>query len=88
MVAVHQTIMNHLSMKSVYSEAYGNVYYLAWTLANEPLKEHLEECCIQDVMFRLAICFTISCYFSIGNFLQCVVEVNQVLKLIKFLELL
>ena len=55
MIGIHQTIMKQLSVKADYSEAYGNIYYLAWNLADEQTKEKLEECCIQDVMFRWEI---------------------------------
>ena len=52
MVVVHETIMTQISRRCNYSEAYGNIYYLAWNLAGDEYKEKLEECCIQDVMFR------------------------------------
>lgn len=59
---IHQSIMNQICVHQNYDycDAYGNIYYLAWSQADEAYKDKLEEYCIQDVMFRYINCF-LSC---------------------------
>ncbi|CAK8692433.1 unnamed protein product [Clavelina lepadiformis] len=54
MKAVHRNIVCNVTSpsKSKHFEAYGNIYYLAWNLAEEEFKDKVEDFCIQDVMFK------------------------------------
>lgn len=56
--ALHKAVMDHMLKpgNEKHAEAYGNVYYQAWVIADSDHKEHVEDICIQDVMYRYHVC--------------------------------